>query len=199
VILACTVVMWALLSFPRDEAAQASYETNVIEATDTLRAGPELDARLAELGHERASLALRHSFGGRIGHAIEPAIEPLGFDWKIGIGLLGAFAAREVFVSTMGVVYGMGGDVDEDAVGLRQRIQQESRSDGRPVYTPARRPLPDGLLRHRLPVHEHPRRRAPRDQGLALADLPVRLHRRARLAARLRRLPRRPRPRLRLS
>lgn len=86
--------------------------------------------------HQRAGEALRSSYGGRLGHFIEPAIEPLGFDWKIGIGLLGAFAAREVFVSTMGVVYGMGGDVDEDAVGLRQRIQQESRSDGRPVYTP---------------------------------------------------------------
>lgn len=136
VILACTVVMWALLSFPRDGEALASYETRVAEAVLELPAGRELDARLEELDHERASLALRHSFGGRIGHAIEPAIEPLGFDWKIGIGLLGAFAAREVFVSTMGVVYGMGGDVDEDAVGLRQRIQQESRSDGRPVYTP---------------------------------------------------------------
>ena len=136
VILGCTVVMWALLSFPRDEAAQASYETGVAAAKLELPAGPELDTRLAELDHERASLALRHSFGGRVGHAIEPAIEPLGFDWKIGIGLLGAFAAREVFVSTMGVVYGMGGDVDDETVGLRQRIQQESRDDGRPVYTP---------------------------------------------------------------
>jgi len=94
------------------------------------------DEALAELDHERAAAALQHSLGGRIGRAIEPAIEPLGFDWKIGIGLLGAFAAREVFVSTMGVVYGMGGEVDDETTGLRQRIQQEARADGAPVYTP---------------------------------------------------------------
>ena len=52
------------------------------------------------------------------------------------IGLLGAFAAREVFVSTMGVVYGIGEDVDEESVGLRQRIKQEAHADGRPIYTP---------------------------------------------------------------
>ena len=67
---------------------------------------------------------------------IEPSIAPLGFDWKIGIGLIGAFAAREVFVSTMGVVYGLGADADEESVTLRERIRAESRADGRPVYSP---------------------------------------------------------------
>ena len=66
---------------------------------------------------------------------MEPAIAPLGYDWKIGVGLVGAFAAREVFVSTMGVVYGIG-DVDEESTALRQRIRTEKRPDGQPVYTP---------------------------------------------------------------
>ena len=79
---------------------------------------------------------MRESYGGRLGRAIEPAIAPLGFDWKIGVGIIGAFAAREVFISTMGVVYSAGGDVDESSETLRQRIRAEVREDGRPVYTP---------------------------------------------------------------
>jgi ferrous iron transport protein B len=79
---------------------------------------------------------LQASYGARLGHAIEPAIEPLGFDWKIGIGLIGAFAAREVFVSTLGVVYGVGGEADEQSATLREKIRAETRADGAPVYTP---------------------------------------------------------------
>jgi len=82
-----------------------------------------------------AETAIEHSFGGRLGKAIEPAIAPLGFDWKLGVGIIGAFAAREVFVSTMGLVYGLG-DLDEEAKPLRQRLREERRPDGRSVYTP---------------------------------------------------------------
>ena len=71
-----------------------------------------------------------------MGKAMEPAIEPLGFDWKIGVGLIGAFAAREVFVSTMGLVYGEGADVDEQSLTLRERMRREVHRDGHPVYTP---------------------------------------------------------------
>ena len=83
-----------------------------------------------------ASAQLRQSYGGQLGQLIEPAIEPLGFDWKIGVGLIGAFAAREVFVSTMGVVYNVGEEADEESAPLRERIQKESRADGTPVFTP---------------------------------------------------------------
>ncbi len=136
VILACTIGMWLLLSFPRSHANDARFEAQATRATSELPAGAERDTRLAEIEHERQSEALRTSYAGRVGHAIEPAIAPLGFDWKLGIGLLGAFAAREVFVSTMGVVYGMGEDVDDQSVGLRRHIQRETRVDGTPVYTP---------------------------------------------------------------
>ena len=63
-------------------------------------------------------------------------IAPRGFDWKIGVGLLGAFAAREVFISTMGVVYGIGADAGEDSPSLREKLRAEHHADGRPVYTP---------------------------------------------------------------
>ena len=137
VILGCTVLMWATLNFPKSHEIAARYDEQRARVETQVPAGAEHDARIAELANLQSSEQLRHSIGGRVGHVIEPAIAPLGFDWKIGIGLLGAFAAREVFVSTMGVVYGMGRiDPNDSTVGLRQRIKQESRADGRPVYTP---------------------------------------------------------------
>ncbi len=78
---------------------------------------------------------LAQSFAGRAGHAIEPAIKPLGFDWQIGIGLISSFAAREVFVSTMGVVFNAEAS-DEDTAPLRQALLAAKWPDGRPLFTP---------------------------------------------------------------
>ena len=94
------------------------------------------DDVLATLRTEELGAQLRASYAGRLGRLIEPVIEPLGFDWKIGVGLIGSFAAREVFVSTMGVVYGVGGDVDETSTTLRDRISTDTRPDGSRVFTP---------------------------------------------------------------
>jgi ferrous iron transport protein B len=94
IIVVCTIVLWGLLTFPRHDN---------IDVDSSFGDG----SQVAESGGE----TLRQSYGGRLGQLIEPVIEPLGFDWKIGIGIIGAFSAREVFVSTMGVVYSVGGDV----------------------------------------------------------------------------------------
>jgi ferrous iron transport protein B len=120
VILVFTVLIWALLSFPAPPADADA------PPTPTTAAAPN-DAN--------ASDRIEHSYGGQLGRAIEPAIAPLGFDWKIGVGIIGAFAAREVFVSTMGIVYGIG-ELDEDAAPLRNRIRAEQKANGEPVYTP---------------------------------------------------------------
>jgi len=117
-ILVCSIVLWALLTI-RSPWADAPAPALSEQGTEAVRAEE-----------------LRSSLAGQMGHAIEPVIEPLGFDWKIGVGLIGAFAAREVFVSTMGVVYGVGGEVDEESASLREKIQSEQRSDGTPLYTP---------------------------------------------------------------
>ena len=110
IILAVSVALWALLSFPRSEAP------------------PDLTPQQA------ARFALEHSFAGRVGHAIEPAIAPLGFDWKIGVGLLASLAAREVIVATLAQIYA----ASEDETGLRAAIRadQDPRT-GRRVFTPA--------------------------------------------------------------
>src|SRR5688572_33157930 len=98
-------------------------------------AGRDPGERVAEAERRVAAERLAQSFGGRLGHALEPALAPLGFDWKIGVGLIGAFAAREVFVSTMAVVYGMEGE-DESSTALRECIRTETRPDGSRLYTP---------------------------------------------------------------
>jgi ferrous iron transport protein B len=134
IILAFTIVLWALLSFPKDDSITARY--------DGLRAAvsyqvPEGDrpARLSELDGQEAGEQLRQSAAGRLGRAMEPALEPLGMDWRIGIGIIGAFAAREVFVSTLGIVFGIG-DADEETAPLRSALRDATWPDGRPVLTP---------------------------------------------------------------
>jgi len=117
VILACSVALWFLLNFPREP-----------------RPLPTQDASTARAVSK--SERLNHSYGARLGHLIEPVIAPLGFDWKIGVGIIGAFAAREVFVATMGVVYAASDDADEENESLRDKLRSERRPDGRVAYTP---------------------------------------------------------------
>ncbi|MEM6929062.1 MAG: ferrous iron transport protein B [Myxococcota bacterium] len=126
IILVATVALWAMLAFPRYEPADVLTEREVAVARAQ---GVDLEALAAPR-------MLEQSYGGRLGKAIEPVIEPLGYDWKIGIGLIGAFAAREVFVATMGVVYGVGSDVDEENPALRDRIREDRNDRGKLVYTP---------------------------------------------------------------
>ncbi|NBV23216.1 MAG: ferrous iron transport protein B [Proteobacteria bacterium] len=100
---------------------------------------PALVEKLEALEKEEQGEKLRHSFAGRLGKLIEPAIEPLGFDWKMGIGIVASFAAREVFVSTMSVVYNVG-DYDKasesSTASLAKIMHEEKREDGKPAYTP---------------------------------------------------------------
>jgi len=106
VILALSILLWALATYPKPPA-----------------------------GATRAE-AISQSYAGRMGHFIEPAIRPLGYDWKIGIGLVGSFAAREVFVGTMGIVYNIEGEVKDDTSSLRDTMRSERHPDGSLVYTP---------------------------------------------------------------
>ena len=137
VILICTIALWVLLTFPRHPALDIDYDALRTEVV----AQPGINdtaqrERLQEIDAAEKNDIFLHSYGARLGHSIEPAIEPLGFDWTIGIGLIGAFAAREVFVSTLGVVYGVSEDVDEDSRTLRERLRAETRPDGSRLYTP---------------------------------------------------------------
>ena len=129
VILACSIALWALLYFPRELPASAPPYAALIAAAPT----PEARDHLAA---EQAALQLASSYGGRLGHAIEPVLAPLGFDWKIGVGIVGAFAAREVFVSTLGIVFSVGAEADEASEPLRDALRNAKTADGSRAYTP---------------------------------------------------------------
>ena len=79
---------------------------------------------------------LRQSYAGRMGHVLEPLIAPLGFDWKMGIGLVSSFAARETLVSTLSIVYNVGKDADAESPSLIEAVRNAKRPDGTPAWTP---------------------------------------------------------------
>jgi ferrous iron transport protein B len=130
IIVAISIVLWVLASYgPGDSMERASEHALAGLSEET---SPEI--REATI----ASAQLESSYAGHFGHFIEPAIRPLGYDWKIGIALITSFAAREVFVGTMSTIYSIGGDASEDAVTIRQRLQKERNPQtGGPMYTPA--------------------------------------------------------------
>jgi len=82
-------------------------------------------------------LELEYSVAGRVGKFMEPALKPLGYDWKIGIGVLTSFAAREVIVSTLSIVYGLGEEGAEDEDSLLGALRASTREDGSPVFDTA--------------------------------------------------------------
>ncbi len=135
VILALTIVLWALLTFPHDDAVTERFDAQRAEVSRTLEGDAEAEALVALDGAE-ASAQLERSVAGRLGKAIEPALEPLGMDWRLGIGVIGAFAAREVFVSTLGIVFGVGDEVDEESETLREELRSAEWPDGRSLMTP---------------------------------------------------------------
>lgn len=99
----------------------------------------EIDPLTDHLNHLNGE-AMERSILGRIGHVIEPVVKPLGWDWKIGVGAIASFPAREVIIATLGTIYSLGSDVDENNEGLRSTMLAERWPDGSPVYT-----LPVGI------------------------------------------------------
>jgi ferrous iron transport protein B len=127
VIIIISLLLWALATFgPPDRMAAID-----VKYARLISQYPE---KVSELENTRATEKLEHSFAGMMGHAIEPAIRPLGFDWKIGIALITSFAAREVFVGTMATLYSVGNDDNMDLT-LREKMRLAKRTDRSPVYT----------------------------------------------------------------
>jgi len=142
VILGISILLWFLQTYPKNRQINRQFddERAQVEADGTITPEGELDAttvtKLGLLDKQEASELLAHSFAGRLGHLIAPVFAPLGFDWKIGIGIVASFAAREVFVSTMSTVYSLGGgDKDEDILRLSEVLKRQTRDDGTPLYS----------------------------------------------------------------
>ena len=121
VIFAFSVVIWALTYFPRPDSVRE-------EIVAAAKAGTAQD----ELERQVNSAYMEQSLMGRFGKFVQPAFAPAGFDWKITVGVLAAFPAREVIVSTLGVIYSV---EEEDDAGMKGRLQNATWPDGRKVFT----------------------------------------------------------------
>jgi len=130
VILVISIVLWALASYGLPSKMNAVEQKYA--AISAIQNG-----QLTEVQEEeKATDKLENSFAGMLGKSIEPAIRPLGFDWKMGIALISSFAAREVFVGTMATLYSVG-QSDENITPLKEKMKIAKRPDGSPVYTVA--------------------------------------------------------------
>jgi ferrous iron transport protein B len=144
VILLINILLWFLVSYPHSAQVRDHFAARRAAVLAAAPPGPLEPAaaaarstQLARIDAEEKGETLRGSFAGRLGRALEPILRPLGFDWKIGIGIVSSFAAREVFVSAMSQVYDVG-DQDNSRRGgnqLAAAMQQQKRPDGTPMYT----------------------------------------------------------------
>jgi len=128
-IFAVAIVIWALGYYPHPDSIAVAHEARRTEARS---AGDE--ARIAEIDQQEAGAYLQRSVLGRMGQWIEPAVRPLGWDWRIGTAAIASFPAREVVVATLGTIYNLGADHDETSAGLRATLQAATWPDGRPVF-----------------------------------------------------------------
>jgi ferrous iron transport protein B len=137
VILLISVALWALATYPKSapppEAGILLEQARVASSRGDADAAHQLEARA---NHLISHHALAESAAGRLGRFIEPVLRPLGFDWQIGIGIISSFAAREVVVSTLAVVYGIGEEAaSDDPQSLYDSLRRATRSDGSKVFT----------------------------------------------------------------
>jgi ferrous iron transport protein B len=137
VILGISILLWFLATYPKSESIEQSYAGQRQQVEAQQLSPEQADAKLAAIDKETSGARLRHSFAGRLGRVIEPTVRPLGFDWQIGIGIVASFAAREVFVSTMSLVYNVGKleDTGEGTQTLAEVMKTQRHANGAPVYT----------------------------------------------------------------
>jgi len=150
VILAFSVIIWALLYFPR--SGEIENEVTQRVASEWTSANPGITMSEAEVALRKGESPFAESYRqqleatwiedsylGRFGHWVQPAFAPAGFDWKITVGVLSSFPARELIVSTLGIIYEMGPEVDSESENLRGRIASETWQNGpragEPVYS----------------------------------------------------------------
>ncbi len=157
IIFGLSIVLWFLASYPKTElppelaaradAAEAQIAERFVAVEPDVRAElgdtPAESVRSATeaadadaVRNEVAGYQVRNSYVGRFGHAIEPVMRPLGFDWKISAGIVASFAAREVIVSALATIYSAGSDANEESLALRDAIKADTYPDGTPVFTP---------------------------------------------------------------
>ncbi len=149
IIFAVTILVWAAAYFPKSDSnippAIQLQQTQLQEAFDLSTEGSEdrnqIQSELAKIDNQIAALHLENSYLGRAGHFIEPVVKPLGWDWRIGSAAIASFPAREVIVSTLGVLFGLGADTEAESESLQSTLKNakwqgdDPRWVGKPLFT----------------------------------------------------------------
>ncbi len=135
----CTAILvWAAGYFPGDHTKVHELTRDIEQRERSAPDGADEDEALQAMRAETRQLngeLIKGSFLGQAGQAIEPLVKPLGWDWRIGVGVIASFPAREVIIATLGTIYSLGGDVDEEDSGLKDALASSKWPDGRPVFT----------------------------------------------------------------
>lgn len=132
-ILVASIVIWFLGYFPQNKQREAQFDEQFAQIDNAVLPQAEKDSLLLDVEHTRRTEHQENSYIGSIGKFIEPVMRPLGFDWKISVSLLSGMAAKEIVISTMGVLYT--GD-SEDQQSLQERLKSERKPDGTLVFSP---------------------------------------------------------------
>lgn len=152
VILVASIIVWALGYFPRNVEFSKDYDKAIINITEkyeqniSVATGTEkeqleneLSRRIEEYNNAQQEERMQNTYIGRLGKLIEPVIQPLGFDWKMGVAILTGAAAKEVVVSTLGVLYEEGEEVDAESSSLKTKMQKaryiNGDKEGQVVYS----------------------------------------------------------------
>ncbi|GHT29572.1 ferrous iron transport protein B [Bacteroidia bacterium] len=134
IILVASIIVWFLEYYPQNKEQNQYFDEQIAAvANGNTISTEESETLIANLSHLKKEEQKRNSFIGRIGRTIEPVVRPLGFDWKIGASLISGMAAKEIVVSTLGILYT---GEEENEVLLKERLRDEQYPDGSPVYTP---------------------------------------------------------------
>lgn len=140
IIFAVAVIVWVLAYYPRSDSVEPYVQEHRQLAVHTL-SGAELTSALEDIENRAAALQMEQSWLGRMGRFVEPAFEPLGWDWRVSSAVIAGFPAREVVVAVLGTVYAVGDEADD--VTLSERLRSATRADGTRVFT---LPMVLGLL-----------------------------------------------------
>jgi len=135
VIVMMSILIWALSYFPRSNEAKARYEQQF--TAQWTQQGQKPEGKDFENARDKkvTEQQLANSYLGRFGKTLEPVFTPAGFDWRITTAILSAFPARETVVPSLGIIFNLGGDVEEGDVDLRKAVSEAQWPDGRPLFT----------------------------------------------------------------
>ena len=122
-ILAASVILWVLTTYPKKEKFERNYEAEIAKVEQSSMTAEKKAEEIAVIENDQRSEELIYTFAGRIGHAMEPVIKTMGFDWKIGTALIGALSAKEVFVAQLGIVYSEG-EANEESAPLKDKLRK---------------------------------------------------------------------------